>query len=166
MSRSMTILLAAALAGLGAAQAQSPRGGSLLEQFEGEFRGKGTLVRDNDATDLTCTLRGQTQGEQLSLRGTCRANIFASANISIQIRRAGDRYVGQFRDGLGTVSRLSGEGSGNGLTFIATETEESVRPDPPARMQLSRAGGALILNVRNTVPGEGSAISLNLAERI
>jgi hypothetical protein len=138
-----------------------------LQTFEGEFRGTGSLTRgEQSATRLNCTLTGRRSGAGLLLAGTCRANIFASARISIDIRydAASGRFRGSFRDGLGTVSTLDGRRSGNTLNFLATETAESVRPDPPARMQLTRNANGISIDLRNTVPGEGSTISLALQE--
>lgn len=140
---------------------------AFLQSFEGEFRGSGSLTRgEQGATRLNCNLTGRRSGDGLLLAGTCRANIFASARISIDIRydAASGRFKGSFRDGLGTVSTLDGRRSGNTLNFLAVETAESVRPDPPARMQLTRNPDGISINLRNTVPGEGSTITLALQE--
>lgn len=158
--------LAIALVVAGPAAAQSSGAPASLERFEGRFVGQGSLARSGgDARSLNCDLTGRPSGERLSLSGVCRANIFASANIQIEVTCSGPRCSGSFRDGLGTVSALSGQRQGDRLSFLATETADSVRPDPPARMTLVREGDGLGLTVRNTQAGKGSAISLDLKKR-
>lgn len=133
-----------------------------LEQFEGKFTGGGTLVRKGSTTNLTCNLTGDANGDSYTLAGRCRANIIAGGNIRIAVRQQGNRITGSFSDGLGTVSSLSGTANGSSLSMVATETAESVRPDPPARMTLTRSGSGLTLSVRNTQEGAGSNITLSL----
>jgi hypothetical protein len=149
-----------------AALGQTTGSASSLQQFEGSFAGQGTLARQGGASrSLTCNLTGRSTGDSLSLAGTCRAMIIASANISIETRCSGNRCTGSFRDGLGTISSLAGQRRGDTLSFLATETADSVRPDPPARMSLSRTASGITLTVRNTEPGKGSAISLDLKKQ-
>lgn len=148
------------------APAQTTGSVSPMQRFEGRFVGGGTLERaDRGSTALKCDLRGQSGGASLSLAGTCRANIIAAANISIALRCSGPSCNGTFRDGLGTVSSLSGRHSGDRFNLMATETAESVRPDPPARMILVRDAEGIDLSVRNTQAGKGSTISLDLKKQ-
>lgn len=159
------VLVFASLPGA-AARAEPNDARAFLQRFEGRFVGQGTLSRGGSgARTLDCNLTGQPSGDRLSLSGVCRANIFASANISIDMRCSAGRCTGQFRDGLGTISSLSGQRRGDSLHFMATETAESVRPDPPARMVLTRDADGIDLTVRNTQPPKGSAISLDLKKR-
>ncbi|MET0605774.1 MAG: hypothetical protein ABWZ80_04915 [Beijerinckiaceae bacterium] len=139
---------------------------SPLEIFEGRFAGKGSLARAGGAPrTLDCDLTGRASGDRYSLTGTCHASIIVSANVSIEVRCIGSRCSGSFRDGRGTVSSLVGERRGETLSFLATETAESVRPDPPAHMTLTRRREGIALSVRNTEPTKGSAISLELRKQ-
>jgi hypothetical protein len=165
MIRRPILVLALALA---AAPALAQTTGSVapLQRFEGRFVGKGTLARGGGSPrTLNCDLAGRPSGDRLSLSGVCRAMVFASANISIDVRCSGQRCTGSFRDGLGTISSLAGQQRGDSLSLLATETAESVRPDPPARMTLTRKPDGIGLSVQNTQPGKGSAISLDLKKQ-
>lgn len=158
------VLFLAIMAAASAA-AQTPSA-SPMQRFEGRFVGGGTLERGGrGATALHCELTGRSAGANLTLGGTCRANIIAGAAVSIVLRCSGASCAGMFRDGLGTVSSLSGRHRGDRFTLLAKETAESVRPDPPARMILVRDAEGIDLSVRNTQPGKGSTILLDLKKQ-
>jgi hypothetical protein len=156
-----TLLLAAPLA------AQQGGESAFLRSFEQSFSGSGTVQSAGGSSrSLTCSFTGDEQGSRLSLNGSCRAAAIFSATIQIELRHdpRQDRYQGTFRESTGTVATLSGKRQGQRLTLAFTETAESVRPDPPATLTITRGQGGISLTLRGSKPGQGRNLDLNLRE--
>ena len=138
-----------------------------LRSFEGRFSGAGTLQNAGGSSrSLSCSFDGDEQGSRLSLNGTCRTAAIFSATIRIELRhdpRSG-RYHGAFRESTGTVAELAGRREGQKLTLAFTETAESVRPNPPATLTITRRQGGIALTLRPSKPDQGQNIDLSLRE--
>ncbi|MGW9331564.1 hypothetical protein [Bosea sp. NPDC055594] len=168
----MTIACAAAalllLAGPGAAQTEPGNGeASFLNALEGRFSGDGTLQNAGGSSrSLKCQFNGDQQGSRLSLDGSCRTAAIFSATIRIELRHdpATGRYAGSFRESTGTVADLGGRRQGERLTLAFTETAESVRPNPPATLTITRRQGGIALTLRGSKPGQGQNLDLALRE--
>jgi hypothetical protein len=74
------------------------------------------------------------------------------------------RYAGTFKESTGTVARLSGSRQGQRLTLAFNETAESVRPNPPATLTISRQQSGVALTLRGSQPGKGQNLDLSLKE--
>lgn len=138
-----------------------------LRSFEGRFSGAGTLQNAGGSSrSLSCSFDGDEQGSRLSLNGTCRTAAIFSATIRIELRhdpRSG-RYHGAFRESTGTVAELAGRREGQKLTLAFTETAESVRPNPPATLTITRRQDGIALTLRPSKPDQGQNIDLSLRE--
>lgn len=109
--------------------------------FDGRFKGIGSLERVNGSGHtLTCRFNGTSKAGSAVLDGRCSAAVIFSASmrIDIQYNPGNGRYTGSFRESLGTVAHLAGSRTGETLSLAFTETAESVRPDPPARLTITR----------------------------
>lgn len=152
--------------------AQQDRGAAgqeaaFLRSFEGQFTGTGKLQRAGGRSHaLTCKFSGDQQGSQVVLNGSCSTALVLSTSVRIEIRYdpGSRRYEGAFREGTGTVAALAGARQGQTLSFSFTETAESVRPSPPARLSISRGADDLVLTLRGTKPDEGQNLDLMLRE--
>jgi len=140
---------------------------AFLRAFEGRFTGTGQLQQANGSGhNLSCKFSGDNEGSQVVLNGRCSTALIFGTNVRIAIRYdpKSDRYVGTFRDGAGTIAELVGARRGQTLSFSFTETAESVRPNPPARLTITRSSDNIVLSLRGTVPNKGQNLDLVLSE--
>jgi len=140
---------------------------SFLSSLEGRFSGSGTLQNAGGSShSLTCQFNGDQQGSGLSLDGSCSAAAIFSATIRIELRHdpKTGHYTGTFRESTGTVANLAGRRQGQRLTLAFNETAESVRPNPPATLTISRQRDGVVLTLRGSQPGEGQNLDLSLRE--
>ncbi len=140
---------------------------SFLSSLEGRFSGSGTLQRAGGSSrSLTCWFDGDQQGRRLSLDGRCSTAFIFSARIRIELRHDPntERYVGTFRSSTGTVANLAGRRQGQRLTMTFNETAESLRPNPPAMLTISRHPSGVALTLRGSQPGKGQNLDLSLRE--
>ncbi|KRE24621.1 hypothetical protein ASE66_05175 [Bosea sp. Root483D1] len=138
-----------------------------LSSLEGRFSGNGTLQNAGGSSrSLKCQFNGDQEGPRLSLDGSCTAAAIFSATIKIDLRHdpKSGRYAGTFRESTGTVANLSGTRQGQRLTLAFNETAESVRPNPPATLTISRQQGEVALTLRGSPPGKGQNLDLSLRE--
>jgi hypothetical protein len=84
--------------------------------------------------------------------------------IDIQYNPGSGRYTGSFRESLGTIAHLAGSRMGETLLLAFTETAESVRPNPPARLTITRRNRDIVLTLRGTKPGLGQNLDLVLRQ--
>lgn len=168
MTKTLAIAVLFALAQPGLAE-QEPGSAEtgFLSSLEGRFSGSGTLQNaDGSSRSLTCRFDGDQEGTRLSLDGSCTAAAIFSATIRIELRHdpKSGRYVGSFRESTGTVADLSGKRQGQRLTLAFNETAESVRPNPPATLTISRQQDGVALTLRGSQPGKGQNLDLSLRE--
>jgi hypothetical protein len=138
-----------------------------LSSLEGRFSGNGTLQNaGGNSRSLKCQFNGDQTGPRLSLDGSCTAATIFSATIRIELRHdpKSGRYAGTFRESTGTVASLSGKRQGQQLTLAFNETAESVRPNPPATLTISRQPSGVALTLRGSQPGKGQNLDLSLRE--
>lgn len=138
-----------------------------LDSLEGRFSGSGTLQNAGSSSRaLKCQFNGDHEGERLSLDGSCSTAAIFSATIKIELRHdpKTGRYAGTFRESTGTVANLSGQRQGQRLTLAFNETAESVRPNPPAILTISRRESGVELTLRGSQPGKGQNLDLSLRE--
>lgn len=155
------------LAQPGAAEQEAGRETDFLRSLEGRFSGNGTLQSAGGGRrSLKCRFDGDQQGARLSLGGSCRTALIFSTAIRIELRHdpATGRYAGSFRESTGTVADLGGRRQGERLTLAFTETAESVRPNPPATLTITRRQGGIALTLRGSKPGQGQNLDLALRE--
>ncbi|WP_332681945.1 hypothetical protein [Bosea sp. (in: a-proteobacteria)] len=168
LATTFAAMLALTLVQPGAAQQEAESGeAAFLKSFEGRFSGTGTLENAGGSSrSLNCEFKGDQQGSRLSLNGTCRTAAIFSATIQIELRhdQKTRRYDGGFRESTGTVADLSGARQGQRLTLAFTETAESVRPNPPATLTISRRQDGIALTLRGSKPGQGQNLDLALNE--
>lgn len=169
--RMATALIAAALLMLaqpGTAEQEADGGETgFLSSLEGRFSGNGTLQNAGGSSrSLKCQFNGDQEGARLSLDGSCSTAAIFSATIRIELRhdpRTG-RYAGTFKESTGTVANLSGRRQGQRLTLAFNETAQSVRPNPPATLTISRQPSGVALTLRGSQPGKGQNLDLSLQE--
>ncbi|WP_126114911.1 MULTISPECIES: hypothetical protein [unclassified Bosea (in: a-proteobacteria)] len=140
---------------------------SFLSSLEGRFSGNGTLQNAGGTSrSLKCQFDGDQQGSGLSLNGSCTTAAILSATIKIELRHDPDtgRYIGTFKESTGTVAKLAGTRQGQRLTLAFNETAESVRPNPPATLTISRQQDGVALTLRGSQPGQGQNLDLSLRE--
>lgn len=138
-----------------------------LSSLEGRFSGNGTLQNAGGSSRaLSCRFNGDQQGQNLSLDGSCTAAAIFSTTIRIELRHdpKTGHYAGTFRESMGTVANLAGKRQGQRLTLAFNETAESVRPNPPATLTISRQQDGVALTLRGSQPGEGQNLDLSLRE--
>lgn len=156
------------LASPGAAQTQAGNGeADFLNALEGRFSGDGTLQSAGGSSrSLSCEFKGDQQGSRLSFDGSCRTAAIFSATIRIELRHdpKTGRYAGTFRESTGTVADLGGRREGERLTLAFNETAESVRPNPPATLTITRRQDGIALTLRGSKPGQGQNLDLALRE--
>lgn len=169
--RIATALTAVALMGLAqpglAEQEVGSDEASFLNSLEGRFSGNGTLQNAGGSSrSLSCQFNGDQQGSRLSLGGSCSTAAIFSTTIRIELRHdpKTGHYVGTFRESMGTVANLAGKRQGQRLTLAFNETAESVRPNPPATLTISRQPNGVALTLRGSQPGEGQNLDLSLRE--
>jgi hypothetical protein len=139
-----------------------------LQGFGGNFSGSGKLKRaaDSSPRSLTCTFQGSGGGTRISLNGECSASILStSVNIETRFDKASGRYVGSYRDGVGTVATLSGTRRGGTLVLAFSETAESVNPGPPGRLTIAQSEGGLRMSLRSSQPDAGQNLDLALQKQ-
>ncbi|MGX5736875.1 hypothetical protein [Bosea thiooxidans] len=168
IATALTVVALVGLAQPGLAEQEVGRDDtSFLNSLEGRFSGNGTLQNAGGSSrSLSCQFNGDQQGSRLSLDGSCRTALVFSATIRIELRhdpRTG-RYAGTFRESTGTVANLAGRRQGQRLTLAFNETAESVRPNPPATLTISRQPSGVALTLRGSQPGEGQNLDLSLRE--
>lgn len=156
------------LASPGAAQTEAGNGeADFLNALEGRFSGDGTLQSAGGSSrSLSCEFKGDQQGSRLNLDGSCRTAAIFSATIRIELRHdpKTGRYAGTFRESTGTVADLGGRRQGERLTLAFNETAESVRPNPPATLTITRRQDGIALTLRGSKPGQGQNLDLALRE--
>lgn len=172
MRHCLTTAFAAAalltLAQPGIAEQETAGEASFLSSLEGRFSGNGTLQNAGGSSrSLKCQFNGDQDGARLSLDGSCSTAAIFSATIRIELRHdpKTGRYAGSFRESTGTVANLSGQRQGQRLTLAFNETAESVRPNPPATLTISRQQNGVALTLRGSQPGRGQALDLSLREK-
>ncbi|MGX1789504.1 hypothetical protein ACWIGM_22340 [Bosea sp. NPDC055332] len=152
--------------GLADQEAGSAEAG-FLNSLEGRFSGNGTLQNAGGSSrSLKCQFNGDQEGSRLSLDGSCSTALIFSATIRIELRHDSKtgRYAGTFKESTGTVANLSGTRQGQRLTLAFNETAESVRPNPPATLTISRQQSRVALTLRGSQPGKGQNLDLSLKE--
>ena len=167
MPMTVTAMLLLALVTPAAAQQDADEEAPFLQAFEGRFAGAGKLGKpDGSSHDLSCKFEGDQQGSRVTLNGSCSTALIISTTIRIELRYnpKTQRYDGEFREGQGTVANLAGARRGESLTLSFRETEESVRPNPPATLTISRQGDGLAITLRGSQPGQGQNLDLALKE--
>ncbi|WID94157.1 hypothetical protein QO058_14835 [Bosea vestrisii] len=140
---------------------------SFLSSLEGRFSGNGTLQNAGGTSrSLKCQFDGDQQDSRLSLDGSCTTAAILSATIKIELRHdpKTGRYAGTFKESTGTVANLAGTRQGQRLTLAFNETAESVRPNPPATLTISRQQDGVALTLRGSQPGQGQNLDLLLKE--
>ena len=150
-----------------AAQQGADEEASFLRSFEGQFSGAGKLENVGGAShSLSCKFKGDQQGSRVSLNGECSTALIFGTTVRIELRYdpKSRRYDGSFREGKGTVADLAGTRQGRTLSLSFVETAESVRPNPPATLTISRQGDGLALTLRGSQPGQGQNLDLTLSE--
>lgn len=138
-----------------------------LGSLEGRFSGSGTLQNAGGSSrPLKCQFNGDQEGSRLNLDGSCSTAAIFSATIRIELRHdpKTGRYAGTFRESTGTVANFSGTRQGQRLTLAFNETPESVRPNPPATLTISRQQSGVALTLRGSQPGQGQNLDLSLRE--
>ena len=146
----------------------SLRDADFLQGFGGSFAGSGKLKRaaDSSSRSLSCTFQGSGGGTRISLDGECSASILStSVKIETRFDKASGRYLGSYRDGVGTVATLSGTRRGDTLVLAFNETAESVNPGPPGRLTIAQDEGGLRLSLRSSQPDAGQNLDLALQKR-
>lgn len=159
-------LLVLAQPGLAEQEADTGETG-FLSSLEGRFSGNGTLQNAGGSSrSLKCQFNGDQEGARLSLDGSCSTAAVFSATIRIELRHdpKTGRYAGTFKESTGTVANLSGRRQGQRLTLAFNETAESVRPNPPATLTISRQQSGVALTLRGSQPGKGQNLDLSLRE--
>lgn len=168
MAAALTATALLMLAQPGATQQGADSGeASFLSSLEGRFSGNGTLQNAGGSSRaLKCQFNGDQEGARLSLDGSCSTAAIFSATIRIELRHDSKtgRYAGTFQESTGTVARLSGSRQGQRLTLAFNETAESVRPNPPATLTISRQQSGVALTLRGSQPGKGQNLDLSLKE--
>lgn len=140
---------------------------AFLHSFDGRFTGKGSLKRVNGSGhSLTCKFNGTSKAGSVVLDGRCSTAVIFSTSmrIDIQYNPGSGRYTGSFRESLGTIADLAGSRMGETLLLAFTETAESVRPNPPARLTITRRNRDIVLTLRGTKPGLGQNLDLVLRQ--
>jgi hypothetical protein len=140
---------------------------TFLRAFDGQFAGTGRLEQaDGSGHTLTCKFKGNSEGRQVVLDGRCSTAIMFGTSMRIGIRydaRTG-RYLGSFHESMGTIAVLVGSRQGETLSLSFTETAESIRPNPPARLTITRRDHDMVLTLRGTKPGQGQNLNLVLRQ--
>jgi hypothetical protein len=140
---------------------------TFLRSFDGQFAGTGRLERVNGSGHtLTCKFKGASEVRRVVLDGHCSTAIIFGTSMRIDIRYdAGTgRYSGSFRESMGTIAELVGSRAGETLSLAFTETPESIRPNPPARLTITRRDRDIVLTLRGTRPGLGQNLDLVLRQ--
>jgi len=140
---------------------------NFLRSFDGQFAGTGRLERVNGSGHtLTCKFKGTSDVRRVVLDGRCSTAIIFGTSMRIDIRYdAGTgRYSGSFRESMGTIADLVGSRVGETLSLAFTETPESIRPNPPARLTITRRDRDVVLTLRGTKPGLGQNLDLVLRQ--
>lgn len=166
----MTALLFAAMTTTTCAQAMPSAVGretTFLHSFDGSFAGTGRLERaDGSGHTLTCKFKGTSEARHVVLDGRCSIAIIFATSMRIDIRydTGTGRYSGSFRESMGTIADLVGSRQGDALSLAFTETPESIRPNPPARLTITRRDHDVVLTLRGTKPGRGQSLDLILRQ--
>lgn len=176
----MAKLLAASLAGaavglgLGALTAAAATdAASFNERFEGSWRGGGNVVLSNDPNDpmnVSCSVTGQGNAQQIAIGGSCRAAVIFSREIAANLTYdpGSDRYTGTYVGSKAGPARLVGKRSGDIVTLDVTYAQP-VGPDNKATMTIRHQGGnQFSLTVTDTlVEGQGPkpTTQLSFAQR-
>lgn len=167
MPKLFTAMLSLAIATPSAAQQGANDEASFLRSFEGRFSGTGRLENaSGSAHSLSCRFNGDQAGSRVALNGNCSTALIFSTTVRIELRYdpKTKRYDGAFREGQGTVAQLAGFRQGQRLSLSFIETAESVRPNPPATLTISRQGESMALTLRGSKPGQGQSLDLTLRE--
>ena len=163
------VLLLAAVTTTGAHAVPSAVGSetNFLRSFDGQFAGTGRLERVNGSGHtLTCKFKGTSDVRRVVLDGRCSTAIIFATSMRIDIRydTGTGRYSGSFRESMGTIADLVGSRQGASLSLAFTETPESIRPNPPARLTITRRDHDVVLRLRGTKPGRGQSLDLVLRQ--
>lgn len=167
MSKAFTALLLLAAVTPSSAQPSPNDDASFLRAFEGRFSGTGKLENAGGSShSLSCKFNGDQEGPRVTLSGSCSTALVFSTTVRIELRYdpKTQRYDGEFREGKGTIADLAGARQGQRLSLSFTETEESVRPNPPATLTINRRTEGLSLTLRGSRPGQGQNLDLTLNE--
>jgi hypothetical protein len=161
------LLLAAVTTTAQAVPGDGSRETTFLHSFDGRFAGTGRLERVNGSGHtLTCQFKGTSEVRRVVLDGRCSTAIIfgTSMRIDIQYDAGTGRYMGSFRESTGTIADLVGSRMGETLSLAFTETPESIRPNPPARLTITRKDRDIVLTLRGTKPGLGQNLDLVLRQ--
>lgn len=146
MAKLLATSIAGLALGLGAwAAAAATDSASFNERFEGRWKGGGNVVLSNDPNDpmnVSCTVTGQGNAQQIAIGGTCRAAVIFSRAISANLTydAGSDRYVGTYIGSKAGAARLVGRRSGDTVTLDVTYAQP-VGPDNKATMVIRHQGG-------------------------
>ncbi|HEX2255496.1 MAG TPA: hypothetical protein VHG92_02130 [Afifellaceae bacterium] len=144
----MAAVMAAFSLSAGPAAAQTAAGSeaaSFNERFEGRWDGGGNVVLSNDPRDpvnVSCTVNGQGNAQQIAISGTCRAAVIFGREIAANLTYdpASDRYVGTYVGSKAGPARLEGRRSGDTVTLNVTYAQP-VGSDRSAVMTIRHQGG-------------------------
>lgn len=127
---------------------------AFLDRFDGRWSGSGVVMKDDATYDVTCTMTGDPNGNQVAITGTCSVAI-ASIQISADITYdpATGRYAGTYRGAGMSPARISGKRSGNVVQLTVT-WPQPVNGQMKARLVIENPGsGQLRIRMNETVRG-------------
>ena len=140
---------------------------TFLHSFDGRFAGTGRLERaDGSGHALTCKFKGISEARHVVVDGLCSPAVIFATSMRIDIRydTGTGRYSGSFRESMGTIADLVVSRQGASLSLAFAETPESIRPNPPARLKITRRDDDVVLTLRGTKPGRGQSLDLVLRQ--
>jgi hypothetical protein len=134
---------------------------SFNQRFEGRWSGGGNVILSNNPDDpmnVSCTVTGQGNSQQIAIGGTCRAAVIFGRQIGANLTYdpGTDSYTGTYIGSKAGPARLEGRRSGDTVTLNVTYAE-AVGPDRSATMTIRHQGGnQFSLTVTDTlVAGQG-----------
>ena len=152
---------------LGAALLSTPAlavEGDFLKRFDGAFSGSGEVSRNEGeaSTGVRCSMQGTSTSAAVSMRGTCRAAIIFSRQISADLKvDESGRYTGTYVGSSIGPAALSGKRSGDAINLTITWPKE-VRGDNTAQMTIRNDGAgqvAIIITDRMSAGGATAQVS-------
>ena len=138
--------------------------GDFLKRFDGAFSGSGEVSRNEGeaSTGVRCSMQGTSTSAAVSMRGTCRAAIIFSRQISADLKvDESGRYTGTYVGSSIGPAALSGKRSGDAINLTITWPKE-VRGDNTAQMTIRNDGAgqvAIIITDRMSAGGATAQVS-------
>jgi hypothetical protein len=125
-----------------AAGAAFPNETPFLKSLAGDWTGGGMMKRTTASSpiNLNCSFKSETNGQDLSMRGTCHGLIVMSRAVSANLKSDGTQYAGTYIGPSGGVSGLRGTRSGDAIN-LAVRWAKLVNGDRSANMTIQRVGG-------------------------